>query len=264
MKGIEDGMFPLGMVAGGMSDGSINLWNPDAIIKNDFNRSLVARIESHRGNVLALQFHPKQPNLFASGATDSEVLIYDLAKPSHPTFAAAGPKPPGAAEVCALEWNKKVFQIVATSTKRGETSIWDLRQKRSVITFRESTHQQCPTTGLAWNPVVSTQIVASYMNSTPEIWDLRKSNAPKMRLEGGTAHNVLSVAWNPHDHAILTTSGDDGITWLWDTNTGHRSFDLCLKNGQGGIFDLQWNPHVLYFLIGIFIEGSWLIIGGIS
>ena len=153
-KGTDDGMYPMGIIAGGMSDGSVNLWNPDAIIKNDINKSLIARIDAHKGNVLALQFHPQQQNLFASGATDGEVLIYDLARPSQPTFSTAGPKQPGSVGVCALEWNKKVFQIVASSSQNGDTSIWDLRQKRCVISFRESTHTNCMTTGLAWNPLI--------------------------------------------------------------------------------------------------------------
>ncbi len=33
-KGTEDEkLYPFGLIAGGMSDGSINLWNVDAIIK---------------------------------------------------------------------------------------------------------------------------------------------------------------------------------------------------------------------------------------
>jgi hypothetical protein len=30
-KGMDDGSLPLGLLAGGMSDGSINLWNPHAL-----------------------------------------------------------------------------------------------------------------------------------------------------------------------------------------------------------------------------------------
>ncbi len=50
-----------------MSDGAINLWNPHAVLCADPANALVARIEAHKGHVLALEFHPKQPNLLASG-----------------------------------------------------------------------------------------------------------------------------------------------------------------------------------------------------
>jgi protein transport protein SEC31 len=93
-KGIEDGGgMSHGLVAGGMSDGSVNIWNVSAILNRQSEASLLSRSEVHKGQVLGLQFHPQQPNLLASGATDGEVYVWDLAnvkepKPNKPNPAA--------------------------------------------------------------------------------------------------------------------------------------------------------------------------------
>lgn len=120
------------------------------------------------------------------------MLIYDLARPDAPTSSSPGVKNHQAG-VTNLAWNKKVPHILASCTAAGETNIWDLRQKRTVLSFRDSSHQNSRATGLAWNPLVSTQIVVSYANPTPEVWDLRKSNAPKMKLSGGHGASLVGM-----------------------------------------------------------------------
>jgi protein transport protein SEC31 len=142
------------------------------------------------------------------------VLIYDLARPDAPTSSSPGAKTNQAGVTC-IAWNKKVPHILASCTAAGETNIWDLRQKRTVLSFRDSSHQNSRATGLAWNPLVSTQIVVTYANPNPEIWDLRKSMAPKLKLEGGHHTGVLSVSWCPHDSQLLLTAGEDGRAVCW-------------------------------------------------
>ena len=65
-----------------------------------------------------------------------------------------------------------------------------------------------------------------------------------MRLEGSNCNSILSVAWNHHDPTILMTSGDNGVTLLWDTLTGRPIHQLPLQDTTGGLFELQWNPFV--------------------
>ncbi|CAL9133317.1 unnamed protein product [Musa textilis] len=77
--------FSLGLVAGGLSDGSIGIWNPLKIISSeDLNDSSVAKLAKHVGPVRGLEFSTLSPNLLASGADEGELCIWDLAKPSEP------------------------------------------------------------------------------------------------------------------------------------------------------------------------------------
>ncbi|THU70194.1 hypothetical protein C4D60_Mb08t22450 [Musa balbisiana] len=82
--------FSLGLVAGGLSDGSIGIWNPLKIISsedlNDSSVAKLAKLAKHVGPVRGLEFSTLSPNLLASGADEGAVCIWDLAKPSEPNF----------------------------------------------------------------------------------------------------------------------------------------------------------------------------------
>ena len=142
-----------GLIAGGMSDGAVNIWNAAAIIKrppssspstpsstsltssppqpSSSSSALLSRSEQHKGQVHALQFHPTQPNLLASGASDGVVLVWDLADVRAPRANKPNPALTGHEHgVTCVGWNKKVPQIVASSSETGETTVWDLRQKK--------------------------------------------------------------------------------------------------------------------------------------
>jgi protein transport protein SEC31 len=121
-KGIAEGQFSHGLVAGGMSDGAINIWDVNSIINKE--QSLLARAELHRGQVLGLDFHPKQANLLASGSTDGEVYIWDLVNPAQPSASKpqSTPKVGQSPAVTCLAWNKKVAQIIASSSETGKST----------------------------------------------------------------------------------------------------------------------------------------------
>ncbi|CAJ2645376.1 unnamed protein product [Trifolium pratense] len=67
--------FSLGLVAGGLFDGNIDIWNPLTLIRSEENESsLVGHL------VRGLEFNTIALNLLVSGAEDGEICIWDLAK----------------------------------------------------------------------------------------------------------------------------------------------------------------------------------------
>ena len=130
-KGIggSDGMSH-GLIAGGMSDGAVNIWSAAALLNRSpvsapgtpplsaapgaANPALLSRSEQHKGQVHGLQFHPSQPNLLASGGSDGVVLVWDLADLKAPRAAKPNPTLTGhEAGVTCVGWNKKVPQVSA-------------------------------------------------------------------------------------------------------------------------------------------------------
>jgi protein transport protein SEC31 len=61
----------LGLIAGGMEDGSLDIWNPDRIIQG--GDGLVWRKQVHAGSIKALDYNSLQTNLLASGSANAEV-----------------------------------------------------------------------------------------------------------------------------------------------------------------------------------------------
>jgi protein transport protein SEC31 len=78
------GPMSMGMVAGGMIDGSIGFWSAGILTGAAEGEALVARVQKHKGPVRGLDFNQFKPNLLASGATESEILIWDLTNPQTP------------------------------------------------------------------------------------------------------------------------------------------------------------------------------------
>lgn len=67
-KGIADQTFPRGLIAGGMSNGVVNLWNADAILRGQPPRAAQVTRAQTSGEITALKFHPKEANLLASSS----------------------------------------------------------------------------------------------------------------------------------------------------------------------------------------------------
>jgi len=70
--------YPLGIIAGGMSDGNVRLWNPSKLAAGEAPAGasasaepLLATIAQHQGSVNGLQFNPnaESSHLLASGHT---------------------------------------------------------------------------------------------------------------------------------------------------------------------------------------------------
>eukprot|EP00983_Pelagomonas_calceolata_P110166 1159640-Pelagomonas_calceolata.AAC.2 len=78
----------MGIIAGGLADGSVCLWDPAAMLSGQ-GQPLLARMQKHTGAVKGLEFNAFSPNLLATGAADSDLCIWDLTKPSSPSLYPA-------------------------------------------------------------------------------------------------------------------------------------------------------------------------------
>ena len=233
------------MLGGGLSDGTICIWNPARIIESDTDASkaaLMCRLNKHQGAVRGLAFNPYSAKLLASGAADGEVCIWDLSNPSQPSLypamkgGAAGSQNP----ITCLQWNPKVQHILATGTSAGSVVVWDLKKQRPVISFTDSGgRRRC--SSIAWNPDIATQVmVASDDDASPslQLWDLRNANAPLMELHGHSK-GVCSLDWSPHDSSMLLSSGKDNKIVVWDMPSRQPRHELL--TGPNWKFEVQWS-----------------------
>uniref|UniRef100_A0A7S4RGY3 WW domain-containing protein n=1 Tax=Ditylum brightwellii TaxID=49249 RepID=A0A7S4RGY3_9STRA len=260
--------FKMGLIAGGMTDGKINIWDAESIVSSP-SSAAVASIDNHTGGaVSALQFnpHPTSANLLASGGSDGGVLITSLEKPDQPNvFVPAPDQPSQGAEITQIGWNTQVAHIVASAAKNGTAFVWDLRAKKPWCELRcESNYSAV--SDLAWNPNQGLHLLTASdddRNPVIKLWDLRSSTTiPLATLEGHT-QGVLSMAWCPHDDTLLMSCGKDNRTLLWDlttlkpiveipssdhddTSSANASSSAVYGNlgsSQQKRFDVQWSPH---------------------
>ncbi|TPX44564.1 hypothetical protein SeLEV6574_g04428 [Synchytrium endobioticum] len=246
---------PHGIIAGGMEDGQLDLWDPDILLSqsqtppDQQQDPLILQTAAHTGPVRGLDFNPSQPNLLASAATDGEIFVWDLTNPTRPY--SPGNRSARLEDITALSWNRHAAHIMATSSNNGYTVVWDLRNKREVTQLRHlgsGPGGRVPVSGVAWNPDVATQIVTAGDDDISPvilIWDLRNSRAPEKQLMGHSK-GILSVSWCPRDSDLLMSSAKDNRTLVWNPSTGDVIGELEQSANWG--FDLQWctrNPDLV-------------------
>ncbi|CEF99808.1 Helicase, C-terminal [Ostreococcus tauri] len=233
----------LGLIAGGLVDGTVNVYNPAKIVDGATNGAIITKLAKHQGAVRGLDFNTFSPNLLASGAEDGELCIWDLENPTKPSLYPALKSTTGgptAGEVSFLQWNHKVQHILASSSLNGSTVVWDLKRQRPVISFTDpNSRRRC--SAMQWNPEVATQLIVASdddRSCTLQVWDLRNSISPAREF---VAHSkgVLAMAWNLQDPALLLTCGKDNRTLCWDTEVGEVISELPASANWN--FDVQWS-----------------------
>ncbi|KAL8500893.1 hypothetical protein ACS0TY_020468 [Phlomoides rotata] len=243
--------YSLGLIAGGLVDGNIALWNPKHLICSDPNKksetsenAFVTNLSRHRGPVRGLEFNSLSSNLLASGADEGDICIWDLSKPTEPThfppLKGSGSATQG--EISFLSWNSKVQHILASTSSNGTTVVWDLKKQKPVISFSDSVRRRCSV--LQWNPDVATQlVVASDEDSSPSLrlWDMRNIMTPVKEFVGHTK-GVIAMSWCPIDSSYLLTCAKDNRTICWDTVSGEIVAEL--PAGTNWNFDVHWYSKI--------------------
>ncbi|KAL3516403.1 hypothetical protein ACH5RR_023305 [Cinchona calisaya] len=244
--------FSLGLIAGGLVDGNIGLWNPKPLISSQpSNRSpeaiegaFLCHLSRHRGPVRGLEFNSHSPNLLASGADESDICIWDVAKPTEPSHfpPLKGSSSATQGEISFLSWNSKAQHILACTSYNGTTVVWDLKKQKPVISFADSARRRCSV--LQWNPDLATQlIVASDEDNSPSLrlWDLRNVMSPVKEFVGHTK-GVIAMSWCPIDSSYLLTCAKDNRTICWDVVSGEIVSEL--PAGANWNFDVHWYPKI--------------------
>ncbi|XP_060217414.1 protein transport protein SEC31 homolog B isoform X2 [Lycium barbarum] len=234
-----------GIIAGGLVDGNIGLWNPKPLISGGpeaAENALVGNLSRHKGPVRGLEFNGFTPNLLASGADEGEICIWDIANPAEPShfppLKGSGSSTQG--EISYVSWNSKVQHILASTSLNGTTVVWDLKKQKPVISFTDSVRRRCSV--LQWHPDVATQlIVASDEDGSPalRLWDMRNVLSPVKEFVGHTK-GVIAMSWCPLDSSYLLTCAKDNRTICWDVVSGEIVSEL--PAGTNWNFDVHWYP----------------------
>ncbi|GMH62940.1 hypothetical protein TrRE_jg5124 [Triparma retinervis] len=265
--------FPMGLIAGGMLDGTVNVWDPARLV-NGHEQPQLTSINKHTGGAVGgLQFnpHPASSHLLASGGSDGEVYIMSLENPETPNVFVPAPPPnqtKHTSEISKIAWNTQVAHIVASASNNGSAIVWDLRQKKPWCELREA--NRSPISDICWNPTEGLHLItASSDDANPvvKLWDLRASTTMPLATLQGHTQGILGVSWCPHDPRLLMSTGKDNKTIMWDLFSLKSIAELPSGGEEeaapsggnansigGGAFggmgasqqkryDIQWSPH---------------------
>lgn len=270
------GIKSKGLIAAGMENSELHLWDPVKILKHETaEASLVSKMTNHTGPVKALDFNPIKHNLLASGATKAEVFIWDMNNPVKPF---APPPSRSLDDVTSVSWNHIVQSVLAVSSNNGYTVVWDIREANgqkgrevATLSYIGSVNQipaygqsrsgnlsgpqygsrwMTPSVGRAgsvssvvWHPENPTKLATSSEDDAAPIvliWDLRNARAPE-RILSGHEKGVLSLAWCQKDVDLLVSCGKDCRTVCWNPTSGELVAELPPSSNWS--FQTAWCPQ---------------------
>ena len=216
----------MGLIAGGLTNGVVSVWDPASLQLDGSEGKPLATEAKHAGAVTALDWNPSMTNLLASGGSDGQLLIYDMVKPESPSVYVPGARiKPVSEAMMSVAWNRSasVPHILAGGLAGGAAEVWDLKNKKQVITFHDL--KRCTKAGqrsLAWHPTEPTMIVQVCEGDDSPVlllWDLKHYAAPVAAMTGHK-RGITSVAWSAEDPSLVVSCSRDGTSLIWDITTG--------------------------------------------
>ncbi len=217
---VQSANFPSGIIAGGMADGTLNVWDAERIINNDGTDPLLVSAEGHHtGSVRGLQFNPHRgwEHSLASGGSDGDVLVMSLERPETPQTYTTSDTQKHQGEVTKVAWNTGTHYILASSDNRGSTCVWDMKQRKLWCEIKDPSGGAI--SDIAWGPDGGTNIITASgddRNPVLKYWDLRSSTSLPLATLKGHKEGILSVGWCPSDPYLLMSCGKDNRTIIWD------------------------------------------------
>ena len=195
--------------------------------------ALIATQDKHTGPVRALDFNPFQTNLLASGASESDILIWDLNNTTTPM--TPGTKTQPLEDIQNVAWNRQVQHILA-SVFSSRCIVWDLRKNEPIIKLSDS-QSRVRFSAIQWHPEIATQLwLASEDDQSPvvQLWDLRYATAPAKTLNVHQ-RGILGLTWCPKDTDLMVSCGKDNKILCWNPNVDPQvslsvalsSIDIC-------------------------------------
>lgn len=248
------GNNPAGIIVGGCDYGMIKIYSAAKMLSNDSN-NLISSPDRHTGPVRALDFNPFQANLLATGATESEIYIWDIVNTTTPMTPGSRSQP--LEDVQHIAWNKQVQHILA-STFSQRCVIWDLRKNEPIIKLTDA-NSKVRWKVVQWHPDVATQLcLASEDDQAPviELWDLRFATSP-LKMFQNHQRGVLSIAWNPHDPDLLLSCAKDNRILCWNPNSDAPNGEVICELAQTNQwnFDVSWCPRHPGLVVGTSFDG---------
>lgn len=216
--------YPAGLVVGGMADGTLQIWDAQALLEGTDATVGSLSLES-TSPVTALAASQLDTQKVCAGTSSGQVIILDLSsQPFQGKDPAPGHKHKSAA-VTAVAWNSQVAHIVATGSAEGTVTVWDLNSGKPWCEIATGS----AVADVHWNPTQGLYLVtasAEDRNPVLLLWDLRSSTSMPLATLTGHQSGILKTAWCPHDDALLLSCARDHRTILWDLYTLQPLADL--------------------------------------
>ena len=250
----------LGLIAGGMQDGSLMLWEAGAYInpKEDYGNGLVCNMELYKpGEFNCLEWSPFKKEMLCTGGSDVYIVNIEKGAEEPDVFCPGNKKENDS--ITSVSWNKNktVPHILASGSSSGIINVWDLKQKKSIFSFRDKNSDTTRDVRVSWNPSIPTQLAVVFddaKDSGVQIWDLRNSKAPVIVLKDLHKNSKIhSLSWSTLEPNNIITVDRSGLVCCQD----YKSSDVILQEScSKDMVSVQWSNQLQSIFVSNDIDGN--------
>lgn len=162
--------------------------------------------------------------LFASGAHDGQIAIWEVDKPLTPLRLI---KSHGAA-VNDVSVNRHQAALLGSVLDDYSLQVHDVRAPGEPAIVVEHGHAQ---NAVAFHPDLALVVATGGRDNVVQLWDLRATREPLRKLYGHT-ELVIGTKWDPANPAALVSWGLDNRVVTWDLNQLDEPFSYP-ESGEG-------------------------------
>ena len=249
-----------GIIAGGMQDGSLMLWEAAALLEptEEAGDGLVGNVGLYEDNQFScLEWNLQKKEWLATGG--SNVYIADIEKSLEDPQIFCPSNKKEADLITSVSWNKSkgVSHILASASASGVVNVWDLRVKRSTSSFRDKSGETNRDVKVSWNPNIPTQLAVVFDDPKEpgiQIWDLRNSKAPATIFRDIHKNSrVSSLSWSTKDPNLILAADRNGLVSCIDYKSSEVLF---LEEAKRDVMSVQWTNSISSIFIINDIEGN--------
>ena len=258
--------LPMGVIAGGHLNGTVSLWDASRLVPRSNASSSPSRTSNpmlfsqdiHSSKpVLSMEFNPQKQSLLGTGGADGSVQVINIERPSNPDiFRGVTTTRHSNSDVVCLSWNRKVQHILASASNQGLIVVWDLKNKKEVITIKDPGNRvRC--SSLSWNPDIPTQLMIAYNDDhSPcvQLWDMRNCSYPFREFQEHS-RGVTCASFCDLDSSLVVSSGRDNRSVCWSVHSGSLEAYSDL-NLNAPATKLEWSPHLPGFIAAASLSGT--------
>lgn len=254
----------LGLLATGFHDGTVNIWDPSEMgLSEDISTSGItkrfdeANAKGHlavsqpqaQDALTCMEFNALRPTLIACGHASGGLHIINVEDATKPEVYEPGAEPMkahGKSSVTCVAWNKTVQHIAASTCANGSTAIWNLKQRKASIIFRDPAGRSRPSS-VAWLPNQATQVIVAYDDDTHpsfQMWDLRNTSYPFKEFQGH-ARGITDIQFSTLDSSLMLSCGKDNRMLTWSMNeTGSTNAPVVFSESTFTDWQscVRWSP----------------------